>query len=453
MDCLCVRRIALVSIVLWGGVLLWVGATCARAQAQRETAAVDSAGPAAALPSRAARWRAKRRAKAKTISPPQPGVLERVVSTVSQIGGAVVPHRLILRLPQLDVSGFHPVFGGLGGNAGTTAGILYEPPFWQGPRRLAEVEGLGSIHRYYGLGARVGGRLGSYVGYAYVRYQHRPRDTFYGLGPNSEADTKAGFRLDQAVAGGLLGRRFGPDVLLGTHVSYQQNRYGPGHGDEPNVPELFGERVLGRRSNPDYILVGAFFEVDSRDASYDRTFGHRFAPTQPRLRGVSLGASQGFYFATEVTHNQAVNHPGQSFTRWTFDVREFLPIREDLLHGVSIRQFASLTRAAGSHVPFYRLQSIGGDRSLRGYASNRFRDRNVVLANAEVRCQVWHWLDMAVFGDAGHVFTDVQTLRQAQRVGYGVGFRIRNDGKTLGRADIAHGAEGWRLHLDLGSLF
>ena len=303
MDCLCVRRIALVSIVLWGGVLLWVGATCARAQAQRETAAVDSAGPAAALPSRAARWRAKRRAKAKTISPPQPGVLERVVSTVSQIGGAVVPHRLILRLPQLDVSGFHPVFGGLGGNAGTTAGILYEPPFWQGPRRLAEVEGLGSIHRYYGLGARVGGRLGSYVGYAYVRYQHRPRDTFYGLGPNSEADTKAGFRLDQAVAGGLLGRRFGPDVLLGTHVSYQQNRYGPGHGDEPNVPELFGERVLGRRSNPDYILVGAFFEVDSRDASYDRTFGHRFAPTQPRLRGVSLGASQGFYFATEVTHN------------------------------------------------------------------------------------------------------------------------------------------------------
>ena len=119
-----------------------------------------------------------------------------------------------------------------------------------------------------------------------------------------------------------------------------------------------------------------------------------------------------------------------------------MPIREDLLHGVSIRQFASLTRTGGSHVPFYRLQSIGGDRSLRGYASNRFRDRNVVLANAEVRCQVWHWLDMAVFGDAGHVFQ-----------GYGVGFRVKNDGKTLGRADIAHGAEGWRLHLDLGSLF
>jgi outer membrane protein assembly factor BamA len=200
-------------------------------------------------------------------------------------------------------------------------------------------------------------------------------------------------------------------------------------------------------------MIGGFFELDIRDAPYDRAFGHRFAPTEPRLRGVSLDASRGFYLATEVTHNLNVGHRQLSFTRFTLDVREFLPIQEGLLHGFSFRQFASVTHSGGNRVPFYRLQSIGGARSLRGYASDRFRDRNVLLANAEVRCQVWHWLDMAVFADAGRVFRDAGAAMGAPRLGYGLGFRVKNKGKTLGRVDMAYGSEGWRLHMDLGSLF
>jgi hypothetical protein len=204
----------------------------------------------------------------------------------------------------------------------------------------------------------------------------------------------------------------------------------------------------------DYLMIGGFFELDLRNAPYDRAFGHRFAPTEPRLRGVSLDASRGFYLATEVTHNLNVGVRDLNFTRLTLDMREFLPIQEDLLHGFSFRQFASVTHSGGTRVPFYRLQSIGGDRSLRGYASDRFRDRNVLLVNAEVRCQIWHWLDMAVFADAGHVFRDFRAVEWGTpRLGYGPGFRVKNDGKTLGRLDIARGSEGWTLHLDLGSLF
>lgn len=454
----CICRAALLGALLLGGVALCRGgASIVRAQptADEPGAASDSLAPeeAAAVPSRAARWRKRRRQKADAIEPPEPSLIRQALSVVSNVGGAVVPHRLILSIPQLEIAGFHPVFGGLEGDAGTTAGVLYEPPFWHGPRRLAEAEVLASLRRYYGAGVRVGGRAGPYVGYTYARYQHRPRENFYGLGSGSKTDAEAEFRLDQGVVGGLVGRLLGPSALVGGHLSYQVNRYGPAGGSAPQVAGQFGPAVPGVGTDLDYLMIGGFFELDIRDAPYDRAFGHRFAPTEPRLRGVSLDASRGFYLATEVTHNLNVGHRQLSFTRFTLDVREFLPIQEGLLHGFSFRQFASVTHSGGNRVPFYRLQSIGGARSLRGYASDRFRDRNVLLANAEVRCQVWHWLDMAVFADAGRVFRDAGAMMGAPRLGYGLGFRVKNKGKTLGRVDMAYGSEGWRLHMDLGSLF
>ncbi|WP_103019195.1 BamA/TamA family outer membrane protein [Salinibacter altiplanensis] len=404
--------------------------------------------------SRAGRWREVRRRKAQSMEEHGPTFVQRATSFVTNIGGAVVPHRLILDVPQLEVADFHPVFGGLDGDAGTTAGVLYAPAFWTGEGRLAEAEVLGSLRGYYGAGARFGTVSEPYMGYAYARYHHRPREGFYGVGADSRVDTEAGFRLNQGVVGGLLGWAPRSSVLLGGHLSYQANRYGTGRGDRPTVAEQFGATLPGVGTDMDYLMLGAFFELDVRDAPYTRAFGHRFAPTKPRLRGVSLDASRGFYLASEVTHNVSMRGQDVDFTRFTLDVREFMPISEGLLHGFSFRQFASVTHSGDGRVPFYRLQSVGGARSLRGYPSGRFRDRNVLLANAEVRCQIWHWIDMAVFADAGHVFRTFREVHFADpRVGYGLGFRIKNEGKTLGRVDVARGQEGWELHLDLGSLF
>ena len=425
-------------------------------QPERTGAAADSSSTRTAVrdTSRAARWRRARQRKAESMEKHEPTFMQRAVSFVSSFGGAVVPHRLILDVPQLEIADFHPVFGGLDGNAGTTAGVLYEPTFWEGKQRFAEAEILGSLRRYYGTGVRFGGVVEPYVGYAYAQYQHRPRESFYGVGPDSQVDTEAGFRLDQGVVGGLLGWTPQPSALLGGHVSYQANRYGTGQGGRPTVADQFGATLPGVGTDADYLMLGAFFELDIRDTPYTRAFGHRCAPTEPRLRGVSLDASRGFYLASEVTHNLSMREQDVDFTRFTLDVREFVPVGKELLHGFSFRQFASVTHSGEGRVPFYRLQSVGGARSLRGYPSGRFRDRNVLLANAEVRCQIWHWIDMAVFADAGHVFRDVQNVDLADpRVGYGLGFRVKNEGKTLGRIDVARGREGWELHLDLGSLF
>jgi outer membrane protein assembly factor BamA len=169
---------------------------------------------------------------------------------------------------------------------------------------------------------------------------------------------------------------------------------------------------------------------------------------------ISLDAERGLYLASELTHHVDATHNQYSFTRLTVDAQQYVPLEKEAMHGLALRQFASFTRApGGQEVPFYRLQSLGGSRSLRGYYTDRFRDRNVLLLNAEVRCHVWHWLDMALFTDAGHVFRDANELGlEGIRYDVGIGFRVRANNKTLGRFEIARSPEGLVTHLELGSL-
>lgn len=399
--------------------------------------------------SRADRWRRQRRHKARDLTPPEPGFFDRVRHFVAQTGGSVVPHRFILDIPHLEVAGFHPVLGGLG----IGGGVLYEPSFSHREDRFASLELLGSLDREYSSEALLGLESAQYVGYGYARFQHQPGEAFFGIGPESRESAESVFRLNEGIFGALVGRSLGDRTLLGGHLSYQVNRFGRGRGDAPSVGDQFGD-VPGVGTDLDYLMVGTFFEFDSRDTPYRRAFGHRFAPTERRLRSVSLEAARGFYLATEITHNVDTRHHEFDFTRFTLDMREFVPVDEELMHGFSFRQFASFTRSSDGRMPFYRMQSIGGARSLRGYAEDRFRDRNVLLLNAEVRCQVWHWIDMALFTDAGHVFRNFGGVDWGDpRLGYGVGFRIRKDGQTLARVDVARSDEGVRAHLDLGSLF
>ena len=110
---------------------------------------------------------------------------------------------------------------------------------------------------------------------------------------------------------------------------------------------------------------------------------------------------------------------------------------------IALRGLATVTDFSDSGtVPFFVLPALGGGSTLRGYPDFRFRDRNRLLMNAELRWTPARFMDMAVFYDTGKVSSrredlDFQDLQES----YGIGMRfIGLQGYVL-RLEVAHSRE------------
>ena len=95
-------------------------------------------------------------------------------------------------------------------------------------------------------------------------------------------------------------------------------------------------------------------------------------------------------------------------------------------------------------VPFYMLPSLGGANSLRSFTDYRFHDRNLLLANAELRLAMMTHVDLAFFADAGNVAPRFEELN-LDKQSFGGGLRFHTRRQTFARIDVANGAEGWRF--------
>jgi Omp85 superfamily domain len=129
--------------------------------------------------------------------------------------------------------------------------------------------------------------------------------------------------------------------------------------------------------------------------------------------------------------------------RYEGEMAGFIPMAGErvvlALHGWAV----NTPRDDDTSVPFYMLPSLGGAHSLRSFADYRFHDRNMMVANAELRIAMMTHVDLAMFTDAGNVAPRFQDLNLDKR-SYGAGLRFHTRRQTFARVDIAHGNEGWR---------
>lgn len=371
----------------------------------------------------------------------------------------VEENQVVLDFPDVYFYGLRPVFGGLRSGAGYTGGLRFAPLREESNTMLA-VEGLVSQRLYWAVQGVVGYETGAFFTYGFGRYRHLPQEPFYGIGANASG-RESNFTWDEGLAGGLAGVSLNRRVFVGATGAYQSNRlgegtdenqptlseaidrYGPVTGYDPSAAEPYVET--------DYVIGGAFIELDFRDIAYNVRYGSRFAPNWRGRRGLSLDAEHGVYAAASVQRHQPLGGPDSlGYNRYEVDLQQFVPLR----HGfqvLALRQFVSI---ADGDVPFYKMPTLGGGRSLRGFDTFRFRDRNAALLNAEFRWNVWVRLDMALFLDAGYAFEGVDEIQlEDAELGYGVGFRyLTSKGNVAARADIAYSRQGPRLYLKLGGI-
>ena len=110
---------------------------------------------------------------------------------------------------------------------------------------------------------------------------------------------------------------------------------------------------------------------------------------------------------------------------------------------LAVRLHGEAVSGARADVPFVELPALGGSTLLRGYATEQFRDRAIVLGSLEYEWDLAHTFFASTFVDVGRVFPALDELTlDGLRVGYGIAFELHDANDFFLRASVASSIDG-----------
>lgn len=200
--------------------------------------------------------------------------------------------------------------------------------------------------------------------------------------------------------------------------------------------------TLGRSTSSSIAPVGGRFAAgDLSGLALQPTYAVLHAGVSIDTRGGSRGPSGGRY-AAEWRHYDDRADAGYSFDTIRLEATQAVALGSpDRL--ISVHAVAQQARPqAATAVPFYFLPTLGGNRSLRGYERQRFRDHSAVFVQAEYLHRIHRFASAAVFFDAGQVAPRLGAIRPESFLSdYGVGLVLGKAGGPGLRTDLAFGGE------------
>ena len=378
--------------------------------------------------------RAIREAKAQRATPFKPGNTEKWI-------GKLENDRILEDWLSIGEGGrYFLKFGGIT----TGAGIALGPGIRL--RRLAggaiDVTGFAvmSYRRYLlAQGTVVAPRLADtrvQVG-VLARRKYFPQEDFFGIGPGANRPDRVNYTYKENAAGAFAGFDLAPALHAEARVEYLAPGIASGKDTlMPSIETLFDDFTApGLARQPDFLMSRA-----SLDLNYATPVGN------PRHGGRYLASVSRF-------SDRSTGH--YTFNRFDVDLRQYVPFLKDR-RVLVFRALASLSDTpSGNEVPFYFQQTLGGSTTLRGFRDYRFRDRNLLLLQAEYRWEIFPALDAALFYDAGKVAPrpsglDLDDLQSD----YGFGFRFGTNRGVFFRVDAAFGSrDGKRYFIKFGHVF
>lgn len=349
----------------------------------------------------------------------------------------------------------HPVIGGVATNGGVGAGVGYRSPEDVG--WYQDAKAMFTLRRFWSLEGEIGRRSASKRSQiaAFGAVRDMGRLDYFGIGPSTVLGDRAAFRLRETMIGTRGWVRPVSAVRLGVSVAAYLPDLGRSNSrsirsietvfPEASVPGFAAEPTFGRYRGFVEFMHPVRNEPDMLDA-----------PT--RYRGAYQVAFEAVRDYDSGRHN---------LHRWETEVQQripgFIPGQRLTLHGF----FASTNSSAD--VPFYLLYTLGGtgglktfrpdllggdgtNATLRGFRNFRFRDRDLVLMQAEYRIPVHKYVHTTVFVDAGQVAPRTSDLFSDLRANTGFSVSVVRKAKTLGRMDVGFGGgEGVYFYWSFGA--
>jgi hypothetical protein len=373
---------------------------------------------AAAQTTRAEEDRAKREIKARQLVPERRSTIEAVLFKIED---DVLLER-IFNPPR----GVHARLGGIGEGAGFGGGPGFQYmgiPFDVRASAAASLKGYfiaeGTV-RFPGTASEdvYTWANGPFVE-VYGRRRDFPQEDFYGIGPDSREDARSNFALRDTFARLTGGVRKG-HLTAGVHVGYLDPSIGSGTDTRmPSTDAIFTPaQAPGLDAQPAFGVIEPFIEFATIDRPINDLAGGRYRLTFTR-------------YADRDLHRF-------SFSRWDVDLRQYI----SFVHAtrtMALRAWVSSSEPSKDDtVPFYLQPTLGGAYTLRGFRTFRFRDRSVLLAQAEYRWRINEFVTGALFYDTGAVGPTLEKVGRLER-DYGFGLRAGSRATVAFRMDVAFG--------------
>ena len=358
--------------------------------------------------------------------------------------------KVIIKAHTLFGSPLHLVIDGVGPGGGYGAGLGYTSP-GNGPWSL-RAKTVYTWNNYWSAEGSAGYKNRRSQVEAFARTRGMYRLDYFGIGPESQRFNRTFYAYRDPVIGTDGKFRVTPWLALGGRVE-----------------EIWPYAHSGERSPT---IEQRFFPNGAPGLFAPTRYGRYQGSLDIHIPG---GAGDAFYQGTKTRATYAVYDEQATdqfnFTRVDLEAQQVFA-GFGAQHRLTLSGWASsLTPESGSEVPFSLMPTLGGtseirsvhdDRlgsdgtqaTLRGFRNLRFRDRNLLLLQAEYRVPLWKPVDATVFADAGKVASvrsdlDLNNLRRD----FGFSVSMMKGWDTAARIDVAFGSgEGARVYLTIGDL-
>lgn len=243
---------------------------------------------------------------------------------------------------------------------------------------------------------------------------------YYGYGPSTTLDDKSKIQYSVLIFNQRVLRRVVPHLFAGLQyrlTNLRDVQINQGTVDGRPSPLETGRPLRERTGTTVSSGAGPAFLFDNRDNILS-TFRGNYLEVSALLNGSALGSDN-------------------AFTRYQLDARHFQPLfnsERTILAVQLLAQFHS------GYVPFRELANLGGANQLRGYYEGRFRDRQLLAAQAEVRHHLFWRLNGAVFGGVGQVGDSLDKFGEGGlKVAGGAGLRFQFNRRDRLNARLDYG--------------
>jgi hypothetical protein len=133
---------------------------------------------------------------------------------------------------------------------------------------------------------------------------------------------------------------------------------------------------------------------------------------------------------------------GTDFWRYGADAQRFLRIGRGP-RVLAARAHVEAVSGTREEVPFFDLPQLGGKTLLRGYDTERFRDRIAAVGSLDYQWDLSQTFSASLFTDVGRVYAGADELAlTGLRLGYGLGLEAHTRNSFWFRGSIASSIDG-----------